>query len=193
MIPPTELRALLADLSAHGRHHDAVTLDRGRRMLNLDPEAAELVAVLATAAGARRALEVGTSNGYSTIWLAAHVGHLTSIDRDPAKHEMARANLSRAGLLDRVDLRAGDATALAAELAGPFDLVLFDADRVSAPRQLELLLPKLSPRATVMHDNALSNPDELAAYLAAVTALPGFVHTVVAVGKGLSIASRGGP
>ncbi len=75
-------------------------------------------------------------------------------------------------------------------MAGPVDLVLFDADRVSAPRQLALLLPKLSPRVTVMHDNALSNPGELAAYLAAVAALPGFVHTVVPVGKGLSVASR---
>ena len=185
-----ELRVLLSSLTAAGRANDAAAADRSRKMLNLDPDTAELVAVIATATGATRALEVGTSNGYSTIWLAAHVGHLTTIDREPAKHRLARENLARAGLLDRVDLRTGDATAILADLAGPFDLVLFDADRVSAPRQLELLLPKLSPRATVMHDNALSNPDELAPYLAAIAALPGFVHTIVPVGKGLSVASR---
>jgi predicted O-methyltransferase YrrM len=185
-------RAVLAELWAHGKANDAAVADRAGRMLNLDPETAELVAVIATAAGARRAVEVGTSNGYSTIWLAAHVDHVVSIDRAAAKHELARANLARAGVADRVELLTGDATALVADLIGPIDLVFFDADRRSAPQQLGLLLPKLSPRAGVMHDNAVSNPDELAEYLAMVGRLPGFVHTVVPVGKGLSVASRNG-
>ncbi len=186
------LRAVLDRLAIEGRANDAATTDRSRKLLNLEPNTARLVAVLAVAAGARRALEIGTSNGYSTIWLAAHVEHVTSIDRDPTKHALARTNLARAGLADRVELLTGDGTQIVAGLPGPFDLVLFDADRWCAPRQLELLLPKLSPSVVVLHDNALSHPDEIAGYLTAISAVGGFVHTVVPVGKGLSVAARRG-
>ena len=165
-------------------------------MLNLEPETAGLVALLARSSAAERVLEIGTSNGYSTIWLAwatAPVGgRVTSIERNPAKHAMARDNLTRAGFQDRVDLRLGDATALVRELSGPFDLVFFDADRVSAPEQLRLLLPKLTPRALLLADNALSHPREIAGYLDALSELDEFEHVVIPVGKGLSIACRAG-
>ncbi len=72
---------------------------------------------------------------------------------------------------------------------GPFDSVFFDADRCSAPTQLELLLPILAPDVLLLCDNILSHPTEVAEYLAAVAALPGFQH-VVPVGKGLSVDHR---
>jgi predicted O-methyltransferase YrrM len=104
---------------------------------------------------------------------------------------MARENLARAGLADVVELQAGDATELVSQLPGRYDFVFFDADRVSAPRQLELLLPKLAERVFILADNALSHPGEIAAYLGAVEALPEFTHVVIPVGKGLSVAFRG--
>ena len=60
------------------------------------------------------------------------------------------------------------------ELTGPFDLVFFDADRISAPEQLHFLLPKLAPQALLIADNALSHPQEIAGYLEALSELPGF-------------------
>jgi predicted O-methyltransferase YrrM len=139
-------------------------------------------------------LEIGTSNGYSTIWLAwasrAIGGHISSIDREAYKQVLADANLRRAGLRDVVDLVCGDATQVVANLPGPFDFVFFDADRRSAPAQLALLVPKLTPDALVLADNVLSHPDEIAGYLAAVEALPQFEHLVVPIGKGLSLAYR---
>ena len=104
---------------------------------------------------------------------------------------MAISNLRRAGLEDRVDLLLGEATEVVASLPGPFDFVLFDADRVSAPDQLALLLPRLTPGALLLADNVLSHPDQVAGYLAAIEAMPGIEqHTIVPVGKGLSIAYR---
>jgi predicted O-methyltransferase YrrM len=189
-----QIRELLAELEREGRENDARQADRSRKMLNLQPETAQLVGILAGSSKATRVLEIGTSNGYSTIRLAAAVapvgGRVTSIDRNPDKHALARANLRRAGLLDRVELLIGDATEVISGLPGPFDLVFFDADRTSAPDQLTLLLPKLAPQALLLADNALSHPDEIAGYLAALDRLDRCEHTVVPVGKGLSIAYR---
>jgi predicted O-methyltransferase YrrM len=189
-----KLKSLLNALEASGQQNDSHETDRAKKLLNLEPETAQLVSLLARSSGATRVLEIGTSNGYSTLWLAWTVasigGRVTSIDRNAQKQAMARQNLATAELLNFVDLHCGDATALVAELPGPFDFVFFDADRSSAPQQLRLLLPKLAPRAVILADNVLSNPQEIAGYLEAISTLRGFESMVVPVGKGLSIACR---
>ena len=187
-----EIRNFLSKLEEHARAHDAGESEHSRKLLNLEPETAELVSILARSSRARRVLEIGTSNGYSTIWLAASVGpecgRIISIDRSRDKHKMAHDNLLAAGLLQYVDLRLGDATEVVKTLPGPFDFVLFDADRTSAPSQLTLLLPKLAPQALILADNALSHPDEIAGYLTMVKGLKQLQHVLVPVGKGLSVA-----
>jgi predicted O-methyltransferase YrrM len=187
-----EIRKLLAEIEEQGSAHDAQETAHSRKFLNLESDTAQFVSMLARGSRATRVLEIGTSNGYSTIWLAASVvpagGRVISIDRSPEKQEMARENLARAGLLELVDLRCGDATEIVASLAGPFDFVFFDADRISAHKQLALLLPKLSPSAFLLADNVLSHPAEIADYLAAIGDLPGAQHALIPVGKGLSVA-----
>jgi predicted O-methyltransferase YrrM len=186
------VRALLRRLEEQGLHHDASEPEHARRFLNLEPATAEVVAILLQIAGSRRVLEIGTSNGYSTIWLAATLssqgGRITSIDRDVKKHALARENLAKVDLLRYVDLHVGDATEIAAGLTGAFDCLFFDGDRISAPKQLEILLPRLSRPALLMADNALSHPDQIAAYLSRVEQIKGVSHTVIPVGKGLSVA-----
>jgi predicted O-methyltransferase YrrM len=192
----TELQALLAELESYGRDNDAREQERRKKMLNLEPDTAHLISLLVRSSGRKQLLEIGTSNGYSTIWLAWAAaitgGRVTSIERDEAKQASAEANLRRAGLRDRVDLLLGDATETVRTLAGPFDFVFFDADRHSAPDQLALLQSKLTAGALVLADNVHSHPDEIAAYLAAVDALPDFDHMVLSVGKGLSLAYKTG-
>jgi predicted O-methyltransferase YrrM len=189
-----ELRRLLDELYEEGQRHDASEQDRSKKLLNLEPLSAQLLSILVRSSHSTSLLEIGTSNGYSTIWLAwatrALGGHISSIDREAHKQVLADANLRRAGLREVVDLVCGDATQVVANLLGPFDFVFFDADRLSAPAQLALLMPKLTPEALVLADNALSHPDEIAGYLAAVEALPQFEHLVVPIGKGLSLAYR---
>lgn len=188
------LRQLLSELEISGRDNDAREEDRNKKMLNIEPETAHLISILIRSSQSKSLLEIGTSNGYSTIWLAwaakSTGGRVTSLERDPNKQALADANLQKAGLRDRVDLLLGDATELVATLEGPFDLILFDADRTSAPEQLRLLLPKLLPSSLVLADNAVSHPDQIAAYLAAIKALPEIDHMIVPVGKGLSVAYK---
>jgi predicted O-methyltransferase YrrM len=191
----TEVRKFLRELEEYGRAHDARQPDRSRKVSNLHPDTAEIVSMLARSSGAKRVLEIGTSNGYSTIWLAASVapadGSVISIDRSREKQKLARENLLKAGLLKYVDLRCGDASEVVATLSGPFDFVFFDADRIGAHKQLALILPMLAPPAFLLSDNALSPPGELAEYLTMVKGLKQFQHVVIPVGKGLSVAFPG--
>jgi predicted O-methyltransferase YrrM len=191
----TSLRRLLDELYELGQENDARESERSRKMLNLEPDTAHLLSILVRSSRRTRLLEIGTSNGYSTIWLAWATktvgGHVISIDRDEHKQALADANLRRAGLREVVDLVCGDASEVIASLPGPFDFVFFDADRFSAPTQLGLLVPKLAPDVFVFADNVLSHPDEITGYLAAVERLSQFEHMVIPIGKGLSVAYRG--
>jgi predicted O-methyltransferase YrrM len=190
-----KLRELLHEIEKHGRENDARASERPRMMLNLEPTSAQLISILVRASGVTRALEVGTSNAYSTIWLAWSLapagGQIVSIDRNPEKHILARENLRRADLLDRVELRTGDAAEIVSQLDGPFDLVFLDADRKMFPAVMRILFPKLAPKALVIADNVLSHPEDIAEYLKLISSLADFQHTIVPVGKGLSIAYRG--
>lgn len=189
-----ELRALLKELEIFGSANDATQDDRSKKMLNLEADAAQFISILARSSQCQRILEIGTSNGYSTIWLAwvASItdGHVISIEMSADKHAMADENLKRAKLRDKVDLRLGNASDVIASLDTTFDFVFFDADRLSAPEQLKLLLPKIESGALVLADNVLSHPDQIADYLSAISALSDFDHMAVPVGKGVSIAYR---
>ena len=159
-------------------------------MLNLEPATAELLHILVRATHRHSVLEIGTSNGYSTIWLAHAMrseinDRVVSMERNHAKVEMARQNLQRAGLLNSVVLLEGEASDTIKTLEGPFDCVFFDADRISAPRQLDILMPKLQPDVLLLADNVLSHPEEVADYLGAVSSLADFSSVTVPVGKGL--------
>src|SRR6516225_7288008 len=131
-------RRLVEDLYASSREHDAAQADRLARFRNVEQETAELLGVLIRAAGARRILELGTSNGYSTIWLAdaaeATGGGVVSVDIDAARTELARANLRAAGLVGRAQLRTADAAATLADSEdSAWDFVFLDAERSAYP------------------------------------------------------------
>jgi predicted O-methyltransferase YrrM len=185
---------VLAEIEKYGREHDARETEDSRKMRNLDPTTARLAHIFAWSSSAKFILEIGTSNGYSTIWLASAAakngGRVVSIDQSADKHAMARENLRRASLLESVELLLGKAGTMVQELTGPFDLVFFDADRINSAENLQVLLPKLTPSVLLLADNALSHPGEIAPYLAAVEKLGGFEHVVVPVGNGLSVAYR---
>lgn len=189
-----DVRAFLEELYARGQANDARTQERSQKMLNLEPETAQFLHILLRSMRRKHILEIGTSNGYSTTWLAwaasEQAGRVVSIDRDPRKHELADANLRQVGLRELVDLRCGDATEIITSLPGPIDCVFFDADRYSAPAQVKLLLPKLAPDVFLLADNVISHPDEISGYLKALDELPQFEKLVIPIGKGLSVAYR---
>lgn len=188
----THIRAVLKEVYEAGQRNDENTQERSKKMLNLEPETAHFLYLLVRSGLRKRILEIGTSNGYSTIWLAwatvENGGRVISIDANEQKHVLADGNLRKAGLREVVDLMTGDASAIVAQLPGPFDCVFFDADRISAPQQLSLLLPKLTAGALVLADNVHSHPQEIVGYLAAIEGVPQFDSMVVPIGKGLSMA-----
>jgi len=137
--------------------------------ISVSPLQGRLLELLGRALGARRILEVGTLAGYSAICLARALpadGRLVTLELEERHAAVARANLDRAGLGDRVEVRVGraDATlkALVAERAGPFDLVFIDADKVSYDAYYEAVLPKLAPHGLIVVDNTLQGGRVLA-------------------------------
>jgi len=120
------------------------------------PNEGKLLHLLARMIGARNILEIGTLGGYSAIWLARALpegGKLLTLEFDPRHAEVARENLARAGVADRVEVRVGRALdvlpRLAAEGRGPYDLVFVDADKQSNPEYFEWAL-KLSRKGSVI-------------------------------------------
>jgi predicted O-methyltransferase YrrM len=187
-------RAVAAEVLAAARAHDAAQADRLARFRNVEPETAELLGVLVRATGARRVLELGTSNGYSTIWLAdaaeATGGAVTSVEIDPARTALAHATLERAGLA--AELVTGDAgDELHGSADGSWDLVFLDAERPAYAGYWPDLLRVLRPCGGLLAiDNALSHAAEVADVTALIEAEPAVTGVLVPVGTGLLLVVR---
>jgi predicted O-methyltransferase YrrM len=140
----------------------AATLDSGLPPQDVSPLEGKLLHVLARAVRARTVLELGTLAGYSTIWLARAVpadGRVITVEADPRRVEVARANLERAQVAEVVDVRAEPALealrGLIAEAAGPFDLVFMDADKANNAVYLQLALELSRPGTLIVADNVI--------------------------------------
>ncbi|HEU4591342.1 MAG TPA: O-methyltransferase [Steroidobacteraceae bacterium] len=128
-------------------------------LLSVGREAGMLLYLLATGAQSRRILELGTSYGYSTVWLAAAArasgGKVVSLELRDFKIEHARQALTRAGLSTRVEFHQGDCLETLKTLPGPFDFVLLDVWKDLYLPCLELVHPKLAPGGIIAADNML--------------------------------------
>jgi predicted O-methyltransferase YrrM len=163
-------------------------------MLNITRDTGRLLWIIVCATGATRILEVGTSNAFSTIWLADAArstgGHVTTLELDPEKIALARANLMAAGLDAIVEIIAGRAHDTLARLPGPFDLVFLDADRPSYLTYLEMIVPKMRPGGILIADNVTSHAEELEDYLRRVKSHPELFAVTVPIGNGEEIALK---
>ena len=128
--------------------------------IEVAPTGGKLLHLLTRAIGARRVLEVGTLGGYSTIWLARGLpseGQVVTIEAEPANAAIARANIDRAGVRERVEIRVGRGEDVLPTLAGgdPFDLVFIDADKESNTLYLDWAARLGRPGALVVLDNVV--------------------------------------
>ena len=186
----TARRAVAAEVLRASREHDARQADRLARFRNVEPETTQLLAVLVRAVRAARVLELGTSNGYSTIWLADAVegvgGSIVSVDVDAERIALARENLERAGL--DADLRVADAAhTLAQSATGAWDLVFLDAERGAYVGYWPDLLRTLRPGGLLVVDNVLSHADEVASFLSLVSSEPAVTSAQVPIGAGVQL------
>ena len=191
------IRDLLRELEEFGERNDREHGDRSRRMLNLTREAGEFLSVAVRASRASKVLEIGTSNGYSTLWIALGLGldggSIVTVERSDYKVGLAAKNRERAGIEGMVSQYHGEAGTFLEECADhSFDLVFLDSDRTEYVAWWPNLRRVLRPGGALIADNALSHPDEFAPFQRVVESDPEFISCVVPVGKGEFFASRVG-
>jgi predicted O-methyltransferase YrrM len=188
------LLALLDELHRHGREHDSVLEDRLSRLRNLEPETGRLLHLLVRTLGAQSVLELGTSNGYSTIWLAEATarngGRVTSVEQDPERTAQAATNLARAQLAESVDLHVGDAaTVLRETVANTVDMVFLDAERSEYPAYWPDLTRVLRRPGLLAIDNAISHAHELVDFAKVVDADDRALTALDETGAGVLLVS----
>jgi predicted O-methyltransferase YrrM len=194
-MPDDRLTELLDELHRRGVEHDAAKSDRLERLRNLEPDSARLLALLVRATAARRVLELGTSNGFSTLWLADAVrsvgGQMLSVDIDAARSAQAGENLERAGLRELVELRVEDAAqALGSSSDSGWDMIFLDAERPAYAGYWPDLVRTLRPGGLLAVDNVLSHADEVREFRALVDDDARVLQAVVPTGAGLLLAVR---
>jgi len=130
--------------------------------ISVTPAHGKLLHLMARAQGARRILEIGTLAGYSTIWLARAVppaGRVITLEANAMHADIARANIERAGLADRVEIRLGNALETLPQLAGetqpPFDFIFVDADRTNLAEYFDWAVRLSRPGSVIIVDNVV--------------------------------------
>jgi predicted O-methyltransferase YrrM len=189
------LNTLLAELETFGHANDTGATDRSRRMLNITRDTGQLLQVLVLSTQAKAILELGTSNGYSTIWLADAVsaigGKVTTVELEQSKVDMARENFQRAGLAQHIEqVHADGGSFLRGAATEAYDLVFLDSKRSEYPGWQADLKRVLRKGGLLVVDNAVSHGDQMIAFTQAIETDPEFVTSLVPVGKGEFLAHR---
>jgi predicted O-methyltransferase YrrM len=169
---------------------------RDEFLLPIGPDTGRVLNILIKSANARSILEIGTSYGYSTLWLAdaaAHTdGKVVSLELADYKAKHAREALGRAGLADRVDIRVGSALKTLPTLEGPFEFVLLDLWKDLYVSCLDLVYPKLAPGAFIAADNMIYPPAvqaDAADYRRRIRQLD-FDSVLLPIGSGIELSRR---
>lgn len=152
-------------------------LDRNDRqgMMNVPLDDGRLLRLLTESIGAKRVVEIGTSNGYSGIWFCLALrktgGQLITHELDATRAQLARGNFKRAGVEELVTLVEGDAHQTVKDLKEPIDILFIDADKPSYPDYLTKLLPLVRPSGLIIGHN-MHRPAPSPEYIKAITTDP---------------------
>ena len=163
-----------------------------QRMRAVGPQTGQLLNILARSLDAPTILELGTSFGYSGIWLAeaarATGGRLITIEVHAYKSAFAHDMAQRAGLADHIDFRVGDAVEMIRALPDGIDFVLVDLWKDLYVPCLEAFYPKLNPGAVIVADNIRTDHSDVMDYVRTVRAKPGMTSVMLPVGQGIEIS-----
>lgn len=172
---PAQLKRLLDEMDARGYQFWSVPRKDG-----------EFLHLLVKATRARNVLELGTSHGFSAIWMGLGLeeagGRLTTIEIDRERYDLARKHVSEAGLSQRVTCIKGDAHVEVAKLEGPFDFVFMDADKEGQMDYFKKLFPKkLVPGGILSAHNAIGQANSMKDYLEMIRKHPDFDTVTLSV------------
>jgi caffeoyl-CoA O-methyltransferase len=180
------LDTLLGEMEEYSRTHDAVYA--------VPREEGIFLNMLVRLQKPKRILELGTSSGYSTIWLALAAAHnggrIETVEFDPAKVKLAAYNIGRAGLTDVITIHQADANEFLATMRDQVDFVFMDTEKGEYLRQFKLLFPRLAGGGLVAADNAVDLAENMQDYLEYVKSHPGLQSVTVPVGNGLELTYR---
>lgn len=193
-VVPIEIRRVMASLEERDARDRVDGTSRAERLRAVTPDVGAFLCTLALATGARTIVEIGTSGGYSTLWLAmaarGNGGRVTTFEVDPAKIAIATETFARAAVSDVVDLRHEDGVAGLSRFAGEVDLVFLDAEKELYESALEPIVRALRPGGTLVADNLLSHAEDLEAFRRAALEHRALSGLVVPVGRGELFAVR---
>lgn len=190
-------RAVLTGLEAEDARERKEGKDRRERLRQIAPEVGPFLHTLVLATTPQRILEIGTSGGYSTIWLATAArvisASVTTLEIDPAKVRRAEANLREAGVDDVATIVEGDAFAYLEGGPDRFQFAFLDAEKEDYDRFLDPVIDLLPAGGLLVADNLTSHAEELAGFRARAESHPRLASTVVVpIGRGELLAVKAG-
>lgn len=180
----------IADLYDEFKQHDARQADRLRRYRNIEAESAKLLGMLVRTQHSQHILEIGTSTGYSTLWLAEAAKSISAkvqtLEINAFRSAQAKKYAEEFGLEEYIDFWVGDAADYLAESVEQFDLILLDAERGSYVSYWQDLKRLLKPTGgTLIIDNVISHTAEVKPLLELIKQDENFMSTILPVGAGL--------
>ncbi len=184
---------LIREERSKPRQEAASGQDGGQhRFMAVGPDTGQLINILARSLKAPTILELGTSFGYSGIWLSAAAkasgGRLITMEKYEHKSAFARDMAEKAGLTDYIEFKVGDAVQMIGDVPGGFDFVLVDLYKDLYVPCLEAFYPKLNPGAIIVADNMLGPNPNVKVYGQAVRAKPGITSVLLPVGSGIEVS-----
>ena len=167
------------------------TADAGQ--LAISAEDGRFLRLLIATSNTKHALEIGSANGYSAIWIGLGLretgGRLITVEYDPARARSAAANIARAGMSDIVQVVPGDAFKEIPKLQGQFDFVFLDAWKRDYQHFFELVNPRMPKGSLFVAHNVINKRDEMPDFLKTIETSPELFTTIVApAGEGVSVS-----
>ncbi len=187
-----EAVAVLDGLYAYDAAQRGAGLPAAQRTRNVERETGRFLNLLVRSLGARSILEIGSSNGVSTIWLASAAidtrGDVTGTEIIPERAAAANANLDAAGLASVARVLPGEGRTSASNLPGPFDLVFIDAEKEDYADHFLAVIDRVRPSGVVVADNVVSH--DLSAYQSMLRARSDVDTVTLPLDRGLEYTVR---
>jgi predicted O-methyltransferase YrrM len=175
--------------------HDATQRDRLNRYRNIETESAKLLNILIRTQHSKHILEIGTSTGYSTLWLAQAAkqtqGKITTLEIDKQRSEQAQKHAKDFELDGHVDFKVADALQFLQENQQNYDFVLLDAERDAYTKYWKFLSELVREKGGLLVvDNVLSHAQDVKEFIRIVENDERFITTTLAVGAGLFLVTK---